>query len=117
MKKSGIDIFQKKYIVIPINRRNAQHWIMMVLMNMNKIITTNKNKCKMIQKSKILIFDSNHTYEKAGKYCEKICEFLNYEWFRLNKQFQSNNRAPFNCERMNVFYPEGKYFVLFIIIF
>ena len=104
LSKAQIDIFQKKYVVIPIHQERQEHWILMVLMNLGKIIKTNNNKCSSVNKTKIIIFDSMHVYRKVDQYCDKICKLLNYEWVRLRKNKQNNFKVPFNKKSRTILY-------------
>ena len=108
LSKAQINLFQKKYVVIPIHQERDNHWILMVIMNLGKIVTTNRKKNLSVQKTKFIFFDSTHAYKKVDLYCEKICKLLNYEWVRLNKDKQHNIKLPFNRRRIFVLYPEGK---------
>ena len=44
LSKAQINIFQKKYVVIPIHQETEKHWILIVLVNLGKIIRTNTKK-------------------------------------------------------------------------
>ena len=112
--KSSIDICKKKCVVIPIHQ--AQHWILVVLMNLGKVMSSNKNSYAK-NATRIVIFDSMKKYSETRYIFKKLCKILNHEWVRSkrNKEFECVN--PFQMDSIQVLFPQGKKFIELVYLF
>jgi Ulp1 family protease len=116
-EKKGIDIFQKKFIFIPINK--TLHWSQCVVINPGAIIEHNKgleegfNEDDFFDEDAlfpcILFLDSLKAHQKA-QVAKNVRDWLNAEWKRLGKS-DDPALAPFTAYKssMTVFTPKSKY--------
>jgi Ulp1 family protease len=114
-EKKGIDIFQKKFIFIPINK--TLHWSQCIVVNPGAIIEHNKWHNKYEGEGfdsdapfPCLIFlDSLKAHQKA-QVAKNVRAWLNAEWKRLGKS-DDPALAPFTASKdsMTVFTPKSKY--------
>jgi Ulp1 family protease len=90
-EKKGIDIFQKKFIFIPINK--TLHWSQCVVINPGAIIEHNKGLAVHFEDEDfdldtdfpcILFLDSLKAHQKA-QVAKNVTAWLNAEWKRLGK--------------------------------
>ena len=75
----GIDIFEKKFIFIPINE--ALHWSLCVVVNPGYILNRDEDDPEAC----ILFLDSLKAHKKKKVY-NKVKEWLNAEWSRLREK-------------------------------
>jgi Ulp1 family protease len=116
-EKKGIDIFEKKFIFIPINK--TLHWSQCVVINPGAIIEHNKGVVVNFAEEEsfdqdapfpcILFLDSLKAHQKA-QVAKNVKAWLNAEWKRLGKS-DDPALAPFTSHRtsMTVFTPKSKY--------
>jgi Ulp1 family protease len=112
-EKKGIDIFDKKFIFIPINK--TLHWSQCIVVNPGAIIQHNKWHKEGFQEEKvdmdaplpcILFLDSLKAHQKA-QVAKNVRAWLNAEWKRLGKS-DDPALAPFNSS-MTVLSPKSKH--------
>jgi hypothetical protein len=114
-EKKGIDIFEKKFIFVPINK--TLHWSQCVVINPGAIVAHNKWQALEFDESKgfdldapfpcILFLDSLKAHQKE-QVANNIRAWLNAEWKRLGKS-DDPAVAPFTKKSMMVFSPKSKY--------
>jgi Ulp1 family protease len=113
-EKKGIDIFDKKFIFIPINK--TLHWSQCIVINPGAIIEHNKWHAVEFELEKgdmdapfpcIIFLDSLKAHQKA-QVAKNVKAWLNAEWKRLGKSDDSA-LAPFNSSTMKVFTPKSKH--------
>ena len=94
------DIFNKKYIMVPINSDN--HWSLAVIINPGKIDVdsddTEEFPC-------IVMLDSLESYHNKQAIVKWLHMWLNYEW----KKIHEGDRNMFNGLTMRVINPKGNY--------
>jgi Ulp1 family protease len=118
-EKKGIDIFQKKFIFIPINK--TLHWSQCIVVNPGAIIKHNNelnkwDKVGFVGEGEgfdfdapfpcIIFLDSLKAHQKA-QVAKNVRAWLNAEWKRLGKS-DDPALAPFT-DSMTVFTPKSKY--------
>jgi Ulp1 family protease len=112
-EKKGIDIFQKKFIFIPINK--TLHWSQCIVVNPGAIIEHNKWHKAGFEVGNgdmdapfpcILFLDSLKAHE-MDKVANHVKDWLNSEWKRLGK-LDDGELAPFNSS-MTVQSPKSKH--------
>jgi len=103
----GLNIFQKKYIFVPIN--DSLHWTLIVIINPGLLGSRHSNSDEI---SCILFLNSLKTNKKVlSRYCKLIRAWLNKEWLRINKKGVSGNLPTediFTEENMPVYVPKGR---------
>jgi Ulp1 family protease len=116
-EKKGIDIFQKRFIFIPINK--TLHWSQCVVINPGAIIEHNKWGTDRYSEDEgfdldnphpcILFLDSLKAHQKA-QVAKNVKDWLNAEWQRLGKS-DDPTLAPFTSHKtsMSVYTPKSKY--------
>jgi hypothetical protein len=118
-QKKGIDIFEKRFIFVPINK--SLHWSLCVVINAGAIIEHNKWAGNGFDGEEpnadtpfpcILFLDSLKAHQKA-QVGNNIIKWLNAEWKRLRKS-DDPALAPFTASKnsMEVFSPKSKYLCL-----
>ena len=82
--KQNIDIFENKYVFVPVNKH--LHWSLLVIVNPGKIIYSDDKKArnKTLEHPFILFMDSYGTHKKT-ELQETIYKWLNAEAARLRK--------------------------------
>jgi sentrin-specific protease 7 len=112
-EKKGIDIFDKKFIFIPINK--TLHWSLCIVVNPGAIIEHNKwATFKYVEEKgdldapypSIIFLDSLKAHQKA-QVAKNVKTWLNAEWKRLGKS-EDPALAPFNSN-MTVHTPKSKH--------
>jgi Ulp1 family protease len=113
-EKKGIDIFQKKFIFIPINK--TLHWSQCVVINPGAIINHNKGLATDWEDFDldtpfpcILFLDSLKAHQKA-QVAKNVRAWLNAEWKRLGKS-DDPALAPFTSHKLSmlVYTPKSKH--------
>jgi sentrin-specific protease 7 len=115
-EKKGIDIFDKKFIFIPINK--TLHWSLCIVVNPGAIIEHNKWHAVDFNKEAgdfdarlpcIIFLDSFKAHQKA-QVAKNVRDWLNAEWKRLGKSHDPA-LAPFTAHKnsMAVYTPQSKY--------
>jgi Ulp1 family protease len=114
--KKNIDVFRKKFILIPVHK--GIHWFLICVVNPGAIL----NKLKNTSTEKpgddelypgILFFDSliNEDLineDEKTQIADNLRKWLNSEWTRLEKWSNDDERAPFKTYVMNVHEPKSE---------
>ena len=102
--KKGIDIFEKKFIFIPINK--DLHWSLCVIVNPGLILSALNQTGKADDLLSCLIFlDSLNQHSKNSVHTN-VTKWLNSEWNRLSKM--SDIQSPFKETSLHIFSTTGK---------
>lgn len=107
--KKNINIFEKKFIFIPINK--DLHWSLCVIVNPGCIM--NSYEPSLNDQSKLdvpcLIFMDSLKMHRKITIRKKIENWLNSEWSRINpNDLPENLPNPFTKEKFRMFTPTGK---------
>ncbi|KAL3937570.1 MAG: hypothetical protein SGBAC_007345 [Bacillariaceae sp.] len=107
--KKNINIFEKKFIFIPINK--DLHWSLCVVVNPGCIM--NSYEQSLNEQSKLdvpcLIFMDSLKMHRKITIRKKIENWLNSEWSRINPtDLPTNLPNPFTKEKFRMFTPTGK---------
>lgn len=103
--KKNIDIFEKKYVFVPVNKDT--HWSLLVIVNPGKIISDDDEEAsnKHLEHPYILFMDSLRAHKKA-KLQKTLYKWLNAEAARLHKFDRKNPFSHLTCPVEN---PPGKF--------
>ena len=108
-----IDIFRKKFILIPVNQ--GEHWSLCCVVNpgaiLNNVMALNKDPGEDKPYPCILFFDSLKAHPTAA-IARKVRKWLNSEWKRLDKasnQANQDESNPFTKFSLLVHNPKGEY--------
>ncbi len=116
-EKKGIDIFQKKFIFIPINK--TLHWSQCVVINPGAIIEHNKGLDEGFVEDGffdedalfpcILFLDSLKAHHDKASMAKNVKACLNAEWKRLEK-YDDKTLSPFTSHKnsLTVSTPKSK---------
>jgi len=108
-KRKKIDIFEKKFIFIPIN--DVLHWSLCVVVNPGKIYNVWGSGDQIDEEKDapfLLLLDSLKAH-KSSKVKKHVYEWLNAEAKRLDKFQRSDGGNPFNYFSMPIFSPKIPY--------
>ena len=100
--KKGINIFEKKFIFIPINE--TLHWSLCVVVNPGHI----KDQSDNGPKTCLLFLDSLKAHRKK-KVSTRIRKWLNSEWMRIHGDENGNSQGPFGQEACPLLDPTSKF--------
>jgi Ulp1 family protease len=107
--KKGIDIFEKKFIFIPVNK--DIHWSLFVIVNPGKVENAHdnlvENDDEVLEHPFLLFMDSLRAHKKK-KIWDITRKWLNAEAKRLGKFKRMNTDAPFHNSTFPVIDPRGK---------
>lgn len=109
-ERKGIDVFDKKFIFVPINK--SLHWSLCVVVNPGQILQHPdlRGKDEHLDESSpmpcILFLDSLKAHQKT-QVAHRIRQWLNSEWQRLHKSSSIPN--PFQSKTMPVIDPKIPY--------
>lgn len=103
--KKNINIFEKKFLFIPINK--DLHWSLCAVVNPGCII--NSYELDLDKKAELdvpcLIFMDSLRMHRKNVIRQKIENWLNSEWNRINPDKQPK---PFTTNKFQLFTPTGK---------
>jgi sentrin-specific protease 7 len=114
-KKKAIDIFEKKFVFIPINK--SLHWSLCVVINPGAIIAHNQALEDGFEGFDanslfpcILFLDSLKAHHDKASMAKNVKAWLNAEWKRLEKS-DDKTLAPFTSHKnsLTVYTPKSKY--------
>lgn len=97
--KRGIDIFEKKFIFVPVNK--SLHWSLCVVVNPGAIRNDPDDEEK---ECPCLIFLDSLKAHRKNEVALNVRKWLNSEWLRLNK----GAKAEFSPKSMPVYDPRSK---------
>jgi asparagine synthase (glutamine-hydrolysing) len=105
--KKNINIFEKKLLIIPINK--TLHWSMVAVVNPRHIVAMEKPENAGAGRSDdpasfILFFDSHKAHQIAS-IARRIRAWLNSEWKRLQLNLEFKRDAPFSPKTLVVYNP------------
>jgi Ulp1 family protease len=107
--KKNLDIFEKKFILIPVNK--DIHWSLFVVVNPGKVEnghdSTIANDDEVLEHSFCLFMDSLRAHKK-NRMKNIIQTWLNAEAKRLGKFTKLGQNEPFNSHSFPVVDPRGK---------
>lgn len=107
--KKNLDIFEKKFILIPVNK--DIHWSLFVVVNPGKVEnghdSTIENDDEVLEHSFCLFMDSLRAHKK-NRMKNIIQTWLNAEAKRLGKFTKLGQNEPFNSQSFPVVDPRGK---------
>jgi sentrin-specific protease 7 len=105
--KKNINVFQKKFIFIPINK--DLHWSLCVIVNPGHIMHAFEDDEE--KKSELplpgLIFLDSLSLHRKPTIRSKLQKWLNAEWTRLHGE--PEQPSPFNKKTFRLFSPRGKF--------
>jgi len=106
--KKGINIFEKKFIFIPVNK--DIHWSLFVIVNPGKIgnMYVEEDDKEEVEVPFMLFMDSLRAHKK-GRMKKYILEWLNLEAKRLGMFKQLHKGSPFHNSTMSVVDPSGTF--------
>jgi len=106
--KRNINIFEKKFIFIPINE--SLHWSLCTIVNPSSVENVNRTEQELLDDEYeipcILFMDSLNTHKKV-RVAKRVREWLNSEAKRL-KAFPDLEEEPFVNLTMEIFDPKSK---------
>lgn len=106
--KKKLDIFEKKFIIIPINKNI--HWSLFVVVNPGKAENGHdsfvENDDEVLEHPFCLFMDSLRVHKKA-KMWKVIQQWLNAEAKRLGKFQRLGKIEPFNTQSLPIVDPKG----------
>ena len=107
--KKGVDIFEKKFIFIPVNK--DIHWSLCVIVNpgmvANAIDQDVENDDEVLQHPFLLFMDSLKAH-RISRMRKHIQGWMNAEAKRLDKFKSSYKKEPFDSHTLPTIIPKGK---------
>ena len=108
--KKNINIFEKKFIFIPINK--DLHWSLCVVVNPGAIKNAEEEEDKDNLVLPCLIFMDSLKLHKKAIVTKKVRNWLNSGWKRINHDGSEEVENRFNRDTFKVYSPTGKLCVL-----
>jgi Ulp1 family protease len=108
-EEKGINIFEKKFVFIPVNA--GLHWTLVVIVNPGQIANHyNSDLPATEDHSSILFFDSLKDFHNKSVNAKHIRQLLNSEHKRLGCEKVGDRSDPFDCQSIPMASSEGMYF-------
>lgn len=111
-RRKKINIFEKKFIFIPINK--SMHWSLCVVVNPGAIVERGDHERTKDDPLSCMIFMDSLRMHNKKTIAGTIRNWLNSEWRRMYKDIIIDQSAltgdgPFDIENFKLFSPRGKF--------